>query len=69
MQDDDTDVVLRGVVSFVEKRKVERSKPQEEITKDVVIKAGDDDEKQNGLKKKKKKKAGKRKGKGKIKTY
>jgi hypothetical protein len=30
MQDDDTDVVLRGVISFVEKRKVERSKTKKE---------------------------------------
>ncbi|ESQ50640.1 hypothetical protein EUTSA_v10022958mg, partial [Eutrema salsugineum] len=68
MQDDDTDVVLRGVVSFVEKRKAERSKTKEQVSicKEVVIKAHDDDEKQNsstnGMKKKKKK-AGKRKGK------
>jgi len=62
MQDDDTDVVLRGVISFVEKRKVERSK---------TCKATDDDDKQNGSLDcvKKKKKAGKQKGKGKAKTY
>lgn len=66
MQDDDTDVVLRGVVSFVEKRKLERSKTKDKekvsISKEIVIKANDDDEKQNG---KKKKNTGKRKGKGK----
>ncbi|KAJ4879840.1 P-loop containing nucleoside triphosphate hydrolases superfamily protein [Raphanus sativus] len=45
MQDDDTDAVLRGVMSFVEKRKVERSKAKEEISvcKDVVTKTNDDD--------------------------
>ncbi|CAH2051354.1 unnamed protein product [Thlaspi arvense] len=50
MQDDDTDVVLRGVVSFVEKRKLERSKAEDEVSicKEVVIKANDDDEKQSG---------------------
>ncbi|KAG7636570.1 AAA+ ATPase domain [Arabidopsis thaliana x Arabidopsis arenosa] len=59
MQDDDTDVFLRGVISFVEKRKVERSK---------TCKATDDDDKQNGSLDcvKKKKKAGKQKGKGKA---
>nr|BAD42879.1 AAA-type ATPase like protein [Arabidopsis thaliana] len=72
MQDDDTDVVLRGVISFVEKRKVERSKTKKEVS---ICKATDDDEKQNGslgcVKKKKKggKQKGKGKGKGKAKTY
>lgn len=59
MQDDDTDVVLRGVISFVEKRKVERSKTKKEVS---ICKATDDDEKQNGslgcVKKKKKGKVG-----------
>ncbi|KAF8049175.1 hypothetical protein N665_2280s0007 [Sinapis alba] len=58
MQDDDCDVVLGGVVSFVEKRKVERSKAKETVS-------NDDDEKQsgstNGMRNRKK---GKRKGKG-----
>ncbi|KAF8084096.1 hypothetical protein N665_0734s0020 [Sinapis alba] len=58
MQDDDTDAVLRGVMSFVEKRKVERSKAKEEIS---ICK--DDDKKQSGSANgQKKKKAGKRKG-------
>ncbi|KAG2297740.1 hypothetical protein Bca52824_044409 [Brassica carinata] len=50
MQDDDADAVLRGVMSFVEKRKVERSKAKEEISicKDVVTKTNDDDKKQSG---------------------
>ncbi|XP_020887975.1 AAA-ATPase At2g18193 [Arabidopsis lyrata subsp. lyrata] len=60
MQDDDTDVVLRGVVSFVEKRKVERSKTKEEVS---ICKTIDDEGKQNGLKNKK---CGKGKGKGKA---
>ncbi|CAN8257719.1 unnamed protein product [Cochlearia groenlandica] len=65
MQDDDVDVVLRGVVSFVEKRKEEREKSKE--VDDV-----DDEEKQSGTMnngvKKNKKKGGKRKGKGKGKV-
>ncbi|CAH8357749.1 unnamed protein product [Eruca vesicaria subsp. sativa] len=53
MQEDDTDVVLRGVVSFVEKRKVERSKAKEDDKKQSDSGSGQ-----------KKKKSGKRKGKG-----
>ncbi|KAJ0241945.1 AAA-ATPase [Hirschfeldia incana] len=72
MQDDDCDVVLRGVVSFVEKRKVERSKAKESVSicKEVVIKTDDDDdddEKQsyctNGMRNRKKQ-AGRRRGRG-----
>ncbi|KAL1213536.1 AAA-ATPase [Cardamine amara subsp. amara] len=69
MQDDDTDVVLRGVISFVEKRKVERSKPKKEeafIFKAKVV-GDDDDEKKSGSLNCVKKKACKRKGK--FKTY
>ncbi|VVA99461.1 unnamed protein product [Arabis nemorensis] len=63
MQDDDTEVVLRGVVSFVEKKKLERSKTKAE-DKEVVIKNTiDNDEKQSG--KKKKKETGKRNRRGK----
>lgn len=62
MQDDDADVVLRGVVSFVEKRMVERSK--DNTCKDVVTKTNDDDKKQSGSGNGQKKKAGKRKGRG-----
>ncbi|EFH62415.1 hypothetical protein ARALYDRAFT_900192 [Arabidopsis lyrata subsp. lyrata] len=61
MQDDDTDVVLRGVVSFVENRKFETSKTKE--LEDSNCKLLDGDEKHNGSKKKKK---GKGKGKGKA---
>ncbi|KFK40192.1 hypothetical protein AALP_AA3G342000 [Arabis alpina] len=67
MQDDDTDVALRGVISFVEKRKLERSKPKDKeedsMCKEVVKKTIDDDEKQSG--KNKKKRSGKRNGRGK----
>ncbi|CAH8385032.1 unnamed protein product [Eruca vesicaria subsp. sativa] len=65
MQDDDTDVVLGGVVSFVEKRKLEKSKDVS-ICKEVVIKT-DDDEKQSGCTsgmRNRKKQAGKRRGRG-----
>ncbi|EOA15424.1 hypothetical protein CARUB_v10007815mg, partial [Capsella rubella] len=65
MQDDDTDVVLRGVVSFVEKRKVERSDTSKEVSICKVT-DDDDDEKQIGsldYVKKKKRKSGKQKAK------
>lgn len=64
MQDDDTDVVLRGVVSFVEKRKLERSKTKAEDKEVVIKKTIDNDEKQSG-KKKKKMETGKRNRRGK----
>ncbi|CDY29221.1 BnaA06g25360D [Brassica napus] len=66
MQDDDCDVVLRGVVSFVEKRKVERSKAKESVS---ICNDDDDDdaEKQsvctNGMRNRKKQ-AGRRKRRG-----
>ncbi|XP_010468724.1 PREDICTED: AAA-ATPase At2g18193-like [Camelina sativa] len=74
MQDDDTDIVLRGVVSFVEKRKVERSKIKE--LEDAMCKVIDDDYvvddddihnygSRNGSNKKKGKGRGRGKGKGK----
>uniref|UniRef100_M4F821 Protein kinase domain-containing protein n=1 Tax=Brassica campestris TaxID=3711 RepID=M4F821_BRACM len=54
MQDDDTDVVLRGVISFVEKRKDEKSKvkAQEDVSacNEVVTKIDDSDGKQNSTK-------------------
>ncbi|CAN7090326.1 unnamed protein product [Brassica rapa subsp. narinosa] len=62
MQDDDTDVVLRGVISFVEKRKDEKSKvkAQEDVSacNEVVTKIDDSDGKQNSTKNQKQ--AGKR---------
>ncbi|KAG2298325.1 hypothetical protein Bca4012_009528 [Brassica carinata] len=68
MQDDDADVVLRGVVSFVEKRKVERSKAKETVSNcNVVSKTDDDDEKQSGCTngmRNRRKQGGKRKGRG-----
>lgn len=41
MHDEDTEVVLRGVVSFLEKRKVERSNAKEEFS---ICKEVDDEE-------------------------
>jgi len=68
MQEDDTDVVLRGVVSFVENRKVEISKTKE-LEGSTCRKLDGDDKHNvsstNDLKKtKKKKKGGKGKAKG-----
>ena len=68
MQDDDCDVVLRGVVSFVEKRKVERSKAKESVSIcNDDDDDDDDDEKQcvctNGMRNRKKQ-AGRRKRRG-----
>ncbi|KAL0694203.1 hypothetical protein Bca4012_061383 [Brassica carinata] len=66
MQDDDTDVVLRGVISFVEKRKDEKSKVKanEDVStcKEVVSTNDDSHGKQSSTKNHKQ--AGKPKGRG-----